>query len=146
MLVKAALIVMTILGCDDSVTQCHYIDTVAESWQTIALCDAQSEALIGRYQNSNYPVVVAVCENDGKLENVDALADFPAPPPDALAATPAQPLEVPTTTPPQPGISARTMAMLKSRLPDGVALKQTLSKPFRYAEDGYSWVVKKFAD
>ena len=62
---KAALIVMTILGCDDSVTQCHYISTVNQSWLTVAACDSQSERQIARHQNANYPVVVAVCESNG---------------------------------------------------------------------------------
>ena len=62
---KAALIVMTIMGCDDSATQCHYIDTVQQSWQTVALCDAQAETQINRHQDKNYPVIVAVCESAG---------------------------------------------------------------------------------
>ncbi|MCF3639798.1 hypothetical protein LXM94_07420, partial [Rhizobium sp. TRM95111] len=69
---QAALIVMTILGCDDSVTQCHYIDTVNRSWQTVALCDAQSETQIARYQNRSYPVIVAVCETDGAGTTAEA--------------------------------------------------------------------------
>ena len=62
---RAALIVMTILGCDDSATQCHYIASVDRSWQTVALCDTQTEAQINRYRNSPYPVIVAVCESAG---------------------------------------------------------------------------------
>ena len=27
-----AMVLMTILGCDDSVTQCHYVETVEREW------------------------------------------------------------------------------------------------------------------
>lgn len=143
---KAALIIMTILGCDDAVTQCHYIDRVKGSWPSVAQCDSQSEANIGRYQNSNYPVVVAVCETNGELENADALEELPAPPAGAQASeAPVEaPLEQPMPTDvEQPGITSRTLTMLKSR---GAAMKETMVKPFRYAEDGYSSVVRKFAN
>lgn len=144
---KAALIVMTILGCDDSVTQCHYIDTVKHTWQTVALCDAQSEAQINRFQNSNYPVVVAVCESNSDQQNADlhddlsAAATQQASVPQPAPSTEPSPLE----TEPR-GLAARTLAMLKRNLPEASALRQTMVKPFRFAEHGYSWVVRKFSN
>lgn len=143
---KAALIVMTILGCDDSVTQCHYIDTVETTWQTVALCDAQSEAQITRYQNSNYPVVVAVCETNGNQHNADAQEDV-APAPDSQAAVaPAAPAEAAApAADADAGLTSRTLSMLKQHLPDAPSLRETVAKPFRYAENGYSWVVRKFS-
>ena len=72
---KAALIVMTIMGCDDSATQCHYIDTVDRSWQTVALCDAQAETYINRHQDKNYPVIVAVCESAGNRMTASDIVD-----------------------------------------------------------------------
>ncbi|MBB3974949.1 hypothetical protein GGQ64_000125 [Rhizobium azooxidifex] len=151
---KAALIVMTILGCDDSVTQCHYIDTVDSTWQSVALCDAQSEAQMTRYQNANYPVVVAVCESRNGQQNAEA-PDVLAPQPGAQAtALPTPATEPAAPAPPEPssaaskegGITTRTIAMLRRNLPDTGAIRDTVTKPFRYAEDGYSWVVRKFAD
>ncbi|SOC38864.1 hypothetical protein SAMN05892877_105301 [Rhizobium subbaraonis] len=142
---KAALIVMTILGCDDSVTQCHYIDTVDTTWQTVALCDAQSEAQITRYQNSNYPVVVAVCETNGNQHNADAQEDVASSPDSQAASAPTPTLgtETPAT---DAGLASRTLTMLRQHLPDAPSLRETVAKPFRYAEDGYSWVVRKFSD
>lgn len=141
---KAALIVMTILGCDDSVTQCHYIDTVDTTWQTVALCDAQSEAQMTRYQNSNYPVVVAVCETNGNQQNADVQEDVTPSSASEAASAPA-----PTTGTETPaadaGLASRTLTMLRQHLPDAPSLRETMAKPFRYAENGYSWVVRKFS-
>ncbi len=141
---KAALIVMTILGCDDSVTQCHYIDTVDTTWQTVALCDAQSEAQMTRYQNSNYPVVVAVCETNGNQQNVDVQEDV-APSSDGEAASAPAPTTGTEPLAADAGLASRTLTMLRQHLPDAPSLRETVAKPFRYAENGYSWVVRKFS-
>ena len=82
---KAALIVMTIMGCDDSATQCHYIDTVDRQWQTVALCDAQAEAHMSRHQDANYPVIVAFCESVDAPATADA-GSSPGPGPEATPA------------------------------------------------------------
>ena len=128
---KAALIVMTILGCDDSVTQCHYISTVNQSWLTVAACDSQSERQIARHQNANYPVVVAVCESNGNKVTAE------------LDETPTPPEE---TAEERRGLAARTLAAVRKAVPDGESLKAAINTPVRYAEDGYSWVVRKFRD
>ena len=88
---KTALIIMTILGCDDSVSQCHYISTVPGTWETVAVCDAESQNELPKFSNANYPVVVAMCENSD-----EQLADTPkaleqAPPANTDTAIPAAP-------------------------------------------------------
>ena len=142
---KAALIVMTIMGCDDSATQCHYIDTVGKSWQTVALCDAQAETYINRHQDKNYPVIVAVCET-----NSDRItADVVKPAQEAEPAKTTAEAEVPVpaeTTEARQGLAARTLNFVKRAIPDAASLKAAVVKPVRYAEDGYSWVIKRFAD
>lgn len=132
---KTALIVMTILGCDDSATQCHYIDTVERSWQTVALCDAQAESEINRRQASNYPVIVAVCENPRAPET--AGLEEPAP---QAQAKPAE------TSARQEGLAARALGFVRNALPDTAKLKAAVSKPVHSIEDGYAWVLKRFAD
>lgn len=142
---KAALIVMTIMGCDDSATQCHYIDTVDRSWQTVALCDAQAETHINRHQNANYPVIVAVCESSGDRMT----ADVAKPAPEAKPAETTAEADVPApeqTVEAKQGLAARTLGFVKKAIPDKAALKAAVTTPVRYAEDGYSWVVKRFAD
>lgn len=52
---KAALIVMTILGCDDNVTQCHYISTVNGDWPSIAQCDTESQKELPRSPTGTTP-------------------------------------------------------------------------------------------
>lgn len=142
---KAALIVMTIMGCDDSATQCHYIDTVERSWQTVALCDAQAESHINRHQNANYPVIVAVCESSGDRMTADVAKPAPdAGPTETMAkAEVAIPEE---TVEEKQGLAVRTLRFVKRAIPDAAALKAVVTKPVRYAENGYSWVVKRFAD
>ncbi|QRM55423.1 hypothetical protein [Sinorhizobium sp. BG8] len=146
---KAALVIMTILGCDDSATQCHYIDTVKESWQTIALCDAQSEAQINRYHATNYPVVVAVCESSSDPMTAE-LAPPPASSQSGAASLPQPEQNAPTdaasTEKEKAGIASRTIAMIRKTLPDASAVRNTVTKPVHYIEDGYSWVLHKFAD
>ncbi|MGX5720178.1 hypothetical protein [Shinella zoogloeoides] len=140
---KAALIVMTIMGCDDSATQCHYIDTVDRSWQTVALCDAQAETYINRHQDKNYPVIVAVCETSGDRMTAEVTVPDPKP------AGPATGMEAPAlveTEQARQGLAARTLAFVKKAIPDAASLKAAVTTPVRYAEGGYSWVVKRFAD
>ena len=60
---KTAFIIMTILGCDDSAKQCHYIDQVNTQYDTVQACDGASESALYNYRNRNYPVVVAVCQS-----------------------------------------------------------------------------------
>ena len=59
---QAVLIAMTILGCNDSVTQCNYVATVGKHFETVAMCDADSERQLKHYSNISYPTVIAVCE------------------------------------------------------------------------------------
>lgn len=142
---KAALIVMTIMGCDDSATQCHYIDTVDRSWQTVALCDAQAETYINRHQDKNYPVIVAVCETNANRMTAEVAEPAPDTTPAETTAVVGVPVLVETPETRQ-GLAARTLNFVKKAIPDAESLKAAVTKPVRYAEDGYSWVVKRFAD
>lgn len=142
---KAALIVMTIMGCDDSVTQCHYIDTVDRQWQSVALCDAQAESYMSRHQDENYPVIVAVCESANDPMTADTTE--PSPGPD-LAQAPAGD-DAPATIEDDDGkanLAARALAVVKRAVPDRSSLKAVVTTPVRYAGDGYSWIVKRFVD
>lgn len=77
---QTALILMTILGCDDSATQCHYLELIDERWTTIAACNAVSEDRLAAFSNASYPVVVAICqtpEDNGLREVAGELAADP---------------------------------------------------------------------
>ncbi|AKI00850.1 hypothetical protein IMCC20628_02146 [Hoeflea sp. IMCC20628] len=74
---QAALIIMTILGCDDTATQCHHVEMLQERWATIQACDAVSEAKLRTFSNLDYPVVVAVCQTPGDA-GLEEVANEPA--------------------------------------------------------------------
>ena len=142
---KAALIVMTIMGCDDSVTQCHYIDTVDRQWQTVALCDAQAESYMSRHQDENYPVIVAVCESANGTAAADTIEPSSGP---ELAGVPAG-CDTPATIEDGDGkanLAARALTVVRKAIPDRASLRAVVTTPVRYAGDGYSWVVKRFVD
>ena len=111
---KAALIVMTIMGCDDSATQCHYIDTVDRSWQTVALCDAQAETYINRHQDRNYPVIVAVCESVGNRMTADIAKPAPGSAQTEMRGAEATPAQ--TTAEAETAVPAATEEVRMSRL------------------------------
>ncbi|MCV9965385.1 hypothetical protein OIU34_26260 [Pararhizobium sp. BT-229] len=140
-----ALIVMTILGCDDSVSQCHYVSTVNGTWPTVAMCDAESQKQLPKFSNSNYPVIVAVCETSDKQM---AKAQDPAPMPqsalDQAHPVTTDPVPMPPVTVEQPSLPRRTLAMVTGALPDTSKIRQVVTKPVHYIEDGYSWVARKF--
>lgn len=141
---KAALILMTIMGCDDSATQCHYIDTVDRQWQTVALCDAQAEAHMSRHQDANYPVIVAFCESVDAPATADA-GSSPEPSPEATPAGDAMQAAA-VDGDAKTGLAARALAVVKRAIPDGPALKAVVVTPVRYAGEGYSWIVKRFVE
>lgn len=142
---KAALIVMTILGCDDSATQCHYISTVEGSWQTVALCDSESQKQLPKFSNDhNYPVIVAVCETAGN--DMTAMAN-PEPLPQLNPApldTQTVPVPATTQTEEKPNLPRRALAFITGALPDPEQLRNAVTKPVHYVEDGYSWIARKF--
>ncbi|WP_075288788.1 hypothetical protein [Pararhizobium arenae] len=156
---KTALIVMTILGCDDSVSQCHYISTVPGTWETVAVCDAESQKQLPKFANSNYPVVVAMCENsDQKLADTPKALEQAAPA-DAVTALPAAPTEAlpmagrqaePVPTPPieqaeqKAALPKRALAFLSGALPDTEKLRDVVAAPVHSIQNGYSWVARRF--
>lgn len=97
---QAAIIIMTILGCDDSATQCHFVEMLDHRWATIEACDAEAEARLSSYNNISYPVVVAVCQTPGDADLAEAasetgteLADTSRQPAGSFADQPIQPVE-----------------------------------------------------
>lgn len=153
---KTALVVMTIMGCDDSVTHCDYLQTVDSTWQTVALCDAETDAHMNRVQNENYPVIVAVCESAHDRVTLDMAGRQPDSPSAGRPASDA-PADMPEgayvavddaveTEEARQSLAARAIDVVRRALPDGAAVKSVVSTPVRVVEDGYSWVVRRFTD
>lgn len=162
---QAALIIMTILGCDDTATQCHFVEMLDERWATVQACDAGSEDKLKAYSNLDYPVVVAVCQTPGdpglselagepaEPELAASAAAVPSPPPpegvpvpkadippaDATAAA-----ETAAETEATPGMTARVLNLVRNALPEAARLKALVSEPVHVVTDSYSWVAQRF--
>jgi len=58
---KELVVVLTLMGCDDSGAHCEYIDSPDGRWPTIAACQDAGEALLTRVE-ADYPSTAAQCE------------------------------------------------------------------------------------
>lgn len=139
------LVLMTILGCNDRGTNCRYIATVNQRWQTVSLCNAVSEKRLLDYRDQPYPVVVAVCQTpDPKVvtdlavrplikkdiegsKETDTGAQGPAP-----------------VTAQEEGVADRAISRVSKALPSAKGLKNIFRKPVKLVENGYSWVARRF--
>jgi hypothetical protein len=134
---QAVLIAMTILGCDDSVSQCNYVATVDKHWETVVACDAEAEQRLKNYANASYPTVIAVCEAPKSL----AAAEPAKPAPSAPTA--------PEVAEQQDGIGAfvdNIAGRVRANLPSGQDVKNTLAKPLHFVSASYSWAAARFTD
>lgn len=142
---QTALIVMTILGCDDNVTQCHYVATAQEHFVSVALCDAASEKILAGFSGVNYPMLVAVCQPPESQT-----AAIPAPPANANkpAATEIAPLPGPAASLPEEerqSLAARAVGKIRKVLPDTADIRMVFETPLHVVADSYSWVAKKIS-
>jgi hypothetical protein len=141
---KAAFIVMSILGCDDAGATCTPIAQVEQQWQTIAACDAASEAQLARYTNVNHPMVVAVCQTADSTALADSTEDVAQieTANRSLAPVPQSPRDESR----EGGITARAVRLVKDVLPSKQGLKETVIYPVHVVTDTYSWVARKISD
>ena len=153
---NAALVVMTILGCNDSGTDCHYIATAKERWPTVALCDAVSEDHLPTYANQPYPVLISVCQ-DPEVAGLPNAAPVPAKRPTSESL----PQQTADSAPSANGntqtaqtdevspeeaetLAGRAIQRVRNVLPTTEGVKTLMTKPVRLVEGGYSWVARKF--
>jgi hypothetical protein len=141
---KAAFIVMSILGCDDAGATCTPVAQVEQQWQTIAACDAASETHLARYTNVNHPMVVAVCQTANSTalnDSTDDAAEF------ETASRSIAPAPQPTREEElDGGITARAVRLVKNALPTTQGLKDTVTYPVHVVTDTYSWVARKITN
>lgn len=141
---NSALIVMTILGCNDAGTDCHYIATAENRWPSIELCNAVSEQQLSGYANQPYPMLIAVCQKPETTE----IAKAPVPQLRPETPQPAQPAPViaqePVTQQEKETLAGRAIQRVKTVLPTTEGVKTLMTSPVRLVENGYSWVAKKF--
>lgn len=125
MAVQEALIVLSLLGCDDAGVTCDHIRTVDHRFETVEACSAASEQYLAATQDANYPAIVAVCQP------VAELADVPPETPGEVASAP---LDTPVAPPEaeEKGFLARVAAAVAGLAPD----RDTLTRPLEVAADG----------
>lgn len=126
---------MTILGCDDSVTDCRHVATLQQRWTSIELCDAESEKQLGNFANASYPVVVAVCQTPEAPQSDVAKAENQTP--DA-STPPLEPQEEQTLT-------QRAITRVRNILPSTEGVREVLGTPVRIVENSYSWIARRFS-
>lgn len=132
---RTAMVIMTILGCDDSATDCKYVATLNQRWPSIELCNAVSEKELSAFANVSYPVVIAVCQDP----TVATATPNTATPPAATA---------PDITQQEAREEERSMAekavdRVKAMLPTRDNVENLVKGPVRIVETGYSWVAQR---
>ena len=158
---KTALIIMSILGCDDSGSQCHYVETVEQRFASISDCDAVAPERLNGYGHLAYPTVIAVCEPlvepEGTVAAVSGAAEqADAPETENPASLPAHPIpkaDIPDPRAPEivnmvvdekPGLAARVLAKFQKAVQPSETVKAIANAPLHFVSDSYSWVVKRF--
>lgn len=147
MQVKTAMIVMAIMGCDDSATKCTQLSVSEPKWPTVAACDKDSEKELTRYTNAHYPMIIAICQSP-EVTKAEAMQDNSAakePPATAQAPTAGQNGQEANVTQKEdkPNLLERTFGLIKKAIPTTEGIKSAVVKPVHVIADGYSWVVRK---
>ncbi len=129
---QIALIAMTILGCDDAVTQCHYIATAPKQYASVELCDAASQKELSRVGNVNYPSVVAVCEKREAKVAQETAAIKPAPAPQPVAQAE------------EPGLIAHAMTLVSGAGSSAASMGGAVVRwPTHVVLKSYSWLIER---
>jgi hypothetical protein len=142
---KAAFVIMSILGCNDAGTQCVPVASVADEWQTVKACDSASEKILTKYQNAPHPVVVAVCQTAETTALADSESDV-SEAQDLLGGKMDIPVPPLVSQENNQGMASRAIALFRHALPGKQSIQLTLEKPLHFATDTYSWVARKIRD
>ena len=62
-----ALVVLSLLGCDDAGLQCDFVRVEEQRFATLEECRAASEPLLVTTDEAEYPTYVAVCSPESAL-------------------------------------------------------------------------------
>lgn len=143
MQVKTAMIVMAIMGCDDSATKCTQLSLSEPRWDTVAACDKDSEQELARYSNVHYPMVIAICQSP-EVGKAEAMQDNTAiqQQPQGPVQQPA-PAETAAQEQKKPNLLERTFGVIRKAIPTTEGIKSAVVKPVHVIADGYTWVVRK---
>ncbi|HBF28037.1 hypothetical protein [Rhizobium sp.] len=129
---QASLVIMTILGCNDSVSQCQYIATAEQRWVTVERCNADSEKALAEYSNAKFPSIVAFCQKQ-TVEKPQADKTQ-----SQTASTP--PAAVPETE--KRSLAGRAIKKIQEVLPGKADIKMVFTTPVHVVTDTYAWAAK----
>jgi hypothetical protein len=129
---QASLVIMTILGCNDSVSQCQYIATAEQRWVTVEKCNQDSEKALADYSNAKFPSIVAFCQKQTVDKPQQATTQPPTPP-----ATPAPVPEQEKRT-----LAGRAIKKIQEVLPGKADIKMVFTTPVHVVTDTYAWAAK----
>lgn len=128
---QASLVIMTILGCNDSVSQCQYIATAEQRWVSVELCNRDTENVLAQFSNVNFPSVVAFCQQQVVKPADNAIA----------GATVPKPAPVPEAE--KRSLAARAIQKVAQVLPGKADIKMVFATPLHVVTDSYAWAAKK---
>ena len=158
---KTAIILMTIMGCDDSATQCHHIQTIDQNYASVAQCNAETDKMLDSLEAADYPMILAVCEAKPETsEQVAGVVEQANPAPVEASSTVEVDAGMPAV-PPRPkadvanrqralapeaeeAVSPGVLTSVRQRL-QGISLKDVAMKPVHVVTDGYSWAMRKIS-
>ena len=60
-----AVFIMAIFGCGEAEASCRQVAVTQARYESVDACNAQSENALARYQDIEFPVVVAQCQRAG---------------------------------------------------------------------------------
>jgi hypothetical protein len=135
---RTAMVMMTILGCDDSATDCRYVATLEQRWPTLELCNAVSDKELAAFANISYPVVIAVCQDPTVVK-----AQTPVPPQKPAVLSPVEPTTPEEQRAQEQNLAQQALGRVRNVLPSRESVRNLVQSPVRLVEDGYSWVARK---
>lgn len=60
-MIKSAIVVMTLLGCDCDAKVCDYLADAGPRWESLASCEADMKSQVLTRSHLDYPLVTAEC-------------------------------------------------------------------------------------
>lgn len=135
---RTVMVMMTILGCDDSATDCRYVATLEQRWPTLELCNAVSDKELAAFANISYPVVIAVCQDPTVVK-----AETAVPTQKPAATLPIEPTTPEEQRAQEQNLAQQALARVRDVLPSGDSVRNLVQSPVRLVEGGYSWVARK---
>lgn len=139
---RTAMVIMTILGCDDSTTDCQYVATLNQRWPSVELCNAVSEKELSAFANVSYPVVIAVCQ-DPTVASAATTSPSTVPKSQEVPADFSAVRTLEEQREEERSMAAKAVDRVNNMLPTRGNVENLIKGPVRIVENGYSWVAQR---